>query len=49
MAISEASGDFIAFLDDDFWLPNKLERQLSAMNGKNIGFHVLMVILAMGL
>ena len=37
--ISEASGDFIAFLDDDdLWLPSKLERQLSEMKIKNIGF-----------
>lgn len=37
--ISEASGDFIAFLDDDdLWLPTKLERQLSEMNSKNISF-----------
>ena len=37
--ISEASGDFIAFLDDDdYWLPNKLELQLSEMKNKNIGF-----------
>ena len=37
--ISEASGDFIAFLDDDdYWLPKKLELQLSEMKNKNIGF-----------
>ena len=37
--ISEASGDYIAFLDDDdLWLPSKLERQLSEMKIKNIGF-----------
>lgn len=37
--ISEAKGDIIAFLDDDdLWLPNKLELQLSEMNNKNIGF-----------
>ena len=33
--ISQASGDFIAFLDDDdYWLPNKLERQISEMKEK---------------
>ena len=26
--ISEASGELVAFLDDDLWLPNKLERQI---------------------
>ena len=26
-----ASGDYIAFLDDDYWLPNKLEMQVKAM------------------
>ena len=37
--ISEATGDFIAFLDDDdLWLPTKLERQLSEMKSRNIGF-----------
>ena len=37
--ISQASGDLIAFLDDDdYWLPNKLERQISAMKEKNIGY-----------
>ena len=37
--ISEATGDFIAFLDDDdLWLPTKLERQISEMKTRNIGF-----------
>ena len=37
--ISEASGELVAFLDDDdLWLPNKLERQISAMKSRNIGF-----------
>ena len=31
-AIMRSSGEFLAFLDqDDIWLPNKLERQLAAM------------------
>ena len=33
--ISEAEGDFIAFLDDDdIWFPNKLERQIYEMTNK---------------
>ena len=35
--ISEASGELIAFLDDDLWLPNKLERQIS-YEKQNIDF-----------
>jgi glycosyltransferase involved in cell wall biosynthesis len=38
-AVGEASGEFIAILDgDDFWTPQKLERQLPAFRrGANIG------------
>lgn len=37
-SMSNAMGDFIAFIDsDDIWLPNKLEKQLSFM-GDNIDF-----------
>jgi glycosyltransferase involved in cell wall biosynthesis len=38
-AVREASGEFIAILDgDDFWMPQKLERQLPAFaRGGNIG------------
>ncbi|MGI2787764.1 glycosyltransferase family 2 protein [Vibrio fluvialis] len=37
-SISNAKGDFIAFLDsDDLWLPNKLEQQVSFM-GETIDF-----------
>ncbi len=32
--VALASGDYVAFLDDDDqWLPNKLERQVAAMDG----------------
>lgn len=32
-ALREATGDYIAFLDgDDWWAPNKIERQLAFMN-----------------
>ena len=34
-ALAEASGDFVAFLDaDDWWAPNKLERQLAALRAE---------------
>lgn len=41
-AISEAKGEWIAFLDsDDLWQPNKLERQISFMknNGYIFSYH----------
>jgi glycosyltransferase involved in cell wall biosynthesis len=38
--IDEAQGDWIAFLDaDDLWLPNKLERQLAAVQADVVGVH----------
>jgi glycosyltransferase involved in cell wall biosynthesis len=39
LAVREASGEFVAILDgDDFWTPQKLERQLPAFGrGANIG------------
>lgn len=39
VAIRQAKGKYIAFLDsDDLWKNNKLEKQLSFMNDKNIAF-----------
>ena len=39
MAIEEAKGRYIAFLDsDDLWLPNKLEKQIEFMEIENILF-----------
>lgn len=38
-AIANSNGDFIAFLDvDDWWNPDKLERQLPLFENKKIGF-----------
>jgi len=37
LAIKEAKGTYIAFLDsDDIWLPNKLEKQIELMERENI-------------
>ena len=39
IAIKESKGKYIAFLDsDDLWKKNKLEKQISFMNEKNIAF-----------
>lgn len=39
IALEDANGSFIAFLDaDDFWEPLKLERQINFMTKKNIAF-----------
>ncbi|MBY8082152.1 glycosyltransferase [Vibrio fluvialis] len=38
-SISNASGDFVAFIDsDDLWLPDKLEKQVRFMEENNIDF-----------
>lgn len=39
IALREAKGRFIAFLDsDDLWKPNKLEKQLAFMINENVAF-----------
>ena len=38
-AIEKSTGSFIAFLDvDDWWLPNKLEKQILLFSDKEVGF-----------
>jgi len=38
LAIQKTSGDFIAFLDtDDFWLEDKLRKQIKLFTNKNVG------------
>jgi len=37
-ALKKANGDFIAFLDvDDWWLPNKLEKQIPLFDDSDVG------------
>ena len=37
-ALKKATGDFIAFLDvDDYWLPDKLEKQIPLFNDPKVG------------
>ena len=39
VALQEAKGDYVAFLDsDDLWLPQKLEKQVAFMREGNIAF-----------
>ena len=39
VGILASHGDYIAFLDDDDeWLPNKIEKQVAAMNDPEVGF-----------
>ena len=42
VAIDQAGGDYIAFLDgDDVWKPKKLERQVSLMTNQDLAFSCL--------
>ena len=39
LALEQAQGEFIAFLDvDDWWMPNKLEKQISLFDNLSVGF-----------
>jgi len=38
--LNKAKGEYIAFLDDDEWLPNKIEKQIKAFNDPKIGLVV---------
>ena len=45
LAIQEARGRYIAFLDsDDIWLPHKLKTQLLFMEEMNIAFHMRRIV-----
>ena len=38
LAIEKTNGAYIGFLDvDDYWLPNKIEKQIDLINQKNTG------------